>query len=100
MAKFTKLNPLAVTLGAAFVASVLSVPVAQASTATYNPFAASDLGQGYQLAHNESGDKKAEGSCGANKKAEGSCGANKKSEGSCGASKDKKAEGSCGASKS
>ncbi|ASK34054.1 hypothetical protein [Alloalcanivorax mobilis] len=92
MSKYSKLNPLAVTVGAAFMASALSVPVAQA--ASTNPFASSDLGSGYQLA---GADKKAEGSCGADKKAEGSCGADKKGEGSCGA--DKKGEGSCGADK-
>ena len=47
MAKLTKLNPLAATVGAAVVASALSAPVAQAAE---NPFADADLSAGYQLA--------------------------------------------------
>ncbi|MQX53746.1 HvfA family oxazolone/thioamide-modified RiPP metallophore [Alcanivorax sediminis] len=103
MAKLTKMNPLAATVGAAFVASALSVPVA--ANAAQNPFAASDLQAGYQLAahHAEGkcgegkcGDKKAEGSCGEEKGAEGKCGEDKKGEGTCGG--DKKGEGKCGGS--
>lgn len=98
MAKITKLNPLAATIGAAFMASALSAPV----TAAENPFAATDLGQGYQLA-----EKGMEGSCGEDKKGEGKCGegkcgADKKGEGKCGEGKcgaDKKGEGSCGEDK-
>ncbi len=91
MAKLSKMNPLAATFGAAVVASAMSIP----AHAAENPFGATDLQSGYQLA----GDKSAEGKCGeakcgADKKAEGSCGGDKKGEGSCGG--DKKGEGSCG----
>ncbi|WP_421706020.1 hypothetical protein [Alloalcanivorax xenomutans] len=104
MAKTNKLNPLAVTVGAAFVASAMSLPVT--AQAVENPFAASDLGAGYQLADNHGekgaegrcGGKKAEGSCGG-KKAEGSCGGDKKAEGKCGEDKEKGAEGKCGEGK-
>ena len=88
MAKLTKLNPLAATVGAAVVASALSAPVAQAAE---NPFAAADLSAGYQLASDH-----AEGKCGEDKKAEGSCG-EKGAEGKCG--EDKKGEGKCGEGK-
>ncbi len=94
MAKLSKMNPLAATFGAAVVASAMSIP----AHAAENPFGATDLQSGYQLAS----DKSAEGKCGeakcgadkADKKAEGSCGGDKKGEGSCGG--DKKGEGSCG----
>lgn len=92
MAKLTKLNPLAATIGAAVVASALSAPVAQASE---NPFAASDLNAGYQLAAHAEG-KCGEGKCGEDKKGEGSCG-EKGAEGKCG--EDKKGEGKCGEGK-
>lgn len=92
MAKLTKLNPLAATVGAAVVASALSAPVAQAAE---NPFAASDLNAGYQLASQAEG-KCGEAKCGADKKAEGSCG-EKGAEGKCG--EDKKGEGKCGEGK-
>lgn len=102
MAKITKLNPLAAAVGAAFMASALSAPVAAAE----NPFATSDLGSGYQVAGDMEGkcgaDKTSEGKCGADKKAEGKCGEDKKSEGKCGADKkdaDKKGEGKCGEGK-
>ena len=87
MAKQTKLNPFAATLGAAVVASAMSVPAVQAAE---NPFGATDLASGYQLAGNHG--KDAEGKCG-----EGSCGeksSDKSTEGSCGG--DKPSEGSCG----
>ena len=71
MAKLTKLNPLAATVGAAVVASALSAPVAQAAE---NPFAAADLSAGYQLAADHAEGKCGEGKCGEDKKAEGSCG--------------------------
>ncbi|WP_133493196.1 hypothetical protein [Alcanivorax sp. 24] len=88
MAKLSKLNPLAATVSAAFVASAMSLPVT--AQAVENPFATSDLGGGYQLADNH-GDKNAEGRCGGDKKAEGSCGEKeeKGAEGKCG-------EGKCG----
>jgi uncharacterized low-complexity protein len=100
-------KPLAVALGAAFLATAIA-PLASAES---NPFSAQQLSGGYDLASHQKdaegkcgegkcGDKKAahEGSCGGDKKAahEGSCGDKKAAgEGSCG---DKKAagEGSCG----
>ena len=97
MAKFTKLNPLAATVGAAFIASALSAPV----NAAENPFASADLGQGYQVAGDMEG-KCGEAKCGAEKKGEGKCGADKKGEGKCGEAKcgaDKKGEGKCGEAK-
>ena len=86
MAKLTKLNPLAMTVGAAFMASALSAPV----TAAENPFAATDLAKGYQLAGNE-------GKCGEGKCGEGKCGEDKGGEGKCG--EDKGGEGKCGEGK-
>lgn len=104
MAKLTKLNPLAATIGAAVMVSALSAPV----TAAENPFMTMDLKAGYQLA----GDM--EGKCGEGKCGEGKCGADadKKGEGKCGEGKcgadadkkgdkksDKKGEGKCGEGK-
>ena len=81
MAKFNKLNPLAASMGAAVVASVLSAPLMAAE----NPFAAKELSGGYmQLA-----DKHGEGKCG-----EGKCG-----EGKCGEAEGKDREGKCGEGK-
>jgi len=106
--KITK-KPLAIALGAAFVTSLASAPIANAAE---NPFAMSELAGGYMVAdsHMEGGDKgKAEGKCGEGKcggakteaaaegtdkaKAEGKCG-----EGKCGGEK-KEAEGKCGEGK-
>ena len=90
--KITK-KPLAIALGAAFVTSLASAPIANAAE---NPFAMSELAGGYMVAdshmgggHKEGGDKsKAEGKCG-----EGKCGGEKKeAEGKCG-------EGKCGGEK-
>ena len=61
MAKLSKLNPLAATVGAAVVASALSDPVAMAAE---NPFAAADLQAGYQLAGAHADGKCGEGKCG------------------------------------
>jgi uncharacterized low-complexity protein len=85
MARFSKLNPLAASLGAAVVASALSLP----ATASANPFASTDLASGYQhLAHGCHG-KDGEGKCGEGKCGEGKCGEGKCGEGKCG-------EGKCG----
>ena len=74
-------KPLAAALGAAFIAASIS-PVGSADT---NPFVASQLSGGYDLANYG---KDAEGKCG-----EGKCGENKaKGEGKCG-------EGKCGRDK-
>jgi uncharacterized low-complexity protein len=84
--KITK-KPLAIALGAAFVTSLASAPIANAAE---NPFAMSELAEGKC-----GGEKKeAEGKCGGEKKkAEGKCG-----EGKCGGEK-KEAEGKCGEGK-
>jgi uncharacterized low-complexity protein len=92
MSEKNTMKPLALALGAAFVTSLASIPVANAAE---NPFAMSELSSGYMVAENqmEGGDKaKAEGKCG-----EGKCGANK-AEGEGGAEK-AKAEGKCGEGK-
>ena len=83
MAKNT-MKPLAAVVGAAFMASALTIPMASASE---NPFQLTQLNGGYNLA------SKAEG--------EGKCGEGKCGEGKCGESKGKKAEGEgkCGEGK-
>jgi uncharacterized low-complexity protein len=104
MSEKTTLKPLAIALGAAFVTSLASIPVANAAE---NPFAMSELSSGYMVAdsHMEGGDKgKAEGKCG-----EGKCGGEKKmekegkcGEGKCGGAKTEgkaEAEGKCGGEK-
>ncbi|GMR20811.1 MAG: hypothetical protein BMS9Abin36_1408 [Gammaproteobacteria bacterium] len=91
MAIKSKLTPIAAAVGITVVASLASLPLANAAG---NPFAASDLGSGYKVA--------AEGQCG-----EGKCGGNKmkgmmkdKKEGKCGEGKMKgKKEGKCGGGK-
>ena len=89
-------KPLAIALGAAFVTTLASAPIANAAE---NPFAMSELSSGYQVAdsHMEGGDKgKAEGKCGEGKcggdKAEAEGGDKAKAEGKCG-------EGKCGGEK-
>jgi len=97
-------KPLTAALGAAFVTAMAQVPATQAAE---NPFATTELQNGYKLAaHHEGkcgegkcgGDKKSEGKCG-----EGKCGGDKKSEGKCGEGKcgggDKHSEGKCGEGK-
>lgn len=82
-------NTLGLALGAAFAASLVVAPVAQA-------FAVTDMEQGYQLVGDEKKDETKtdkEGSCG-----EGKCGEDKDKEGSCGEDKEDK-EGSCGEGK-
>lgn len=87
------------TLSSAVALSALTGLV-QASD---NPFAASSLKSGYQLA--QADDKSAEGKCGEGKCGEGKCGGRaeeKKPEGKCGEGKcggeaEKKLEGKCGA---
>jgi uncharacterized low-complexity protein len=105
MAKKSMKKPLAAAIGAAFVTSLAAAPVAQANGE--NPFAASSLSSGYQVASNHM-----EGKCGGKKDAEGKCGGKKaeekkKSEGKCGegkcggkkAEEKKKSEGKCGEGK-
>jgi uncharacterized low-complexity protein len=75
-----RLKPIAAAVGAAFTVNLAMISLASAA----NPFAATDIGTGYQVAEQQAG--KAEGKCG-----EGKCGASKKPvEGKCG-------EGKCGA---
>ena len=94
MANPTK-KPLAAALGAAFLATAIA-PMASAEV---NPFAATPLSSGYDLAnyahHAEEG-KCGEGKCGGDKKAkkEGKCG-----EGKCGGDKKAEKEGKCGEGK-
>ena len=86
MAKITKLNPLAATVGAAVVATAMSAPVQAAE----NPFLTSDLGAGYQVAGDHKEGKCGEGKCGEGKgkDGEGKCG-----EGKCGEDKEKESDG-------
>ncbi len=79
----------AVAIGTAFVAGLSLTSLAQASE---NPFGASTLDRGYQVAEGEG--KCGEGKCGEGKKeGEGKCG-----EGKCGEGK-KEGEGKCGEGK-
>lgn len=104
----TRRNALSLAIGTtALVGSLAATPNASAEA---NPFAFSDLGNGYMVADAEGSKAKKDGSCGESK-----CGdkkaskkAKKSKDGSCGESKcgDKKAnkpkkskDGSCGESK-
>ncbi len=92
----SKTSKLATVLGAAFLAT----SIAPLASADVNPFSATQLNGGYDLAnfaHHEEGETKAaEGKCG-----EGKCGADKKAakEGKCGADKKAAKEGKCGEGK-
>jgi uncharacterized low-complexity protein len=97
-----KQNLVSLAVGSAFAAIALS-PVAHAGE---NPFGATQLQAGYQLAQADTktkdgacgGDKKMDAKCGADKKAaEAKCGADKKKDAACGA--DKKKDAACGADK-
>jgi len=108
-----KQNFVSLAVGSAFAAVALT-PLAHAGE---NPFGATKLEAGYQLAQADTkmkdgscgGDKKMDAKCGADKKAaEAKCGADKKKDASCGAAKksteakcgaDKKKDASCGANK-
>lgn len=87
---------LATVLGAAFLAT----SIAPLASAEVNPFSATQLNSGYDLAnyaHHEEGEgKDAEGKCG-----EGKCGEGMKSaeEGKCGEGKKAAKEGKCGEAK-
>jgi uncharacterized low-complexity protein len=100
-----KQNLVSLAAGSALAAIALS-PVAHAAD---NPFGATKLRAGYQLAQadttvKDGGDKKMDATCGADKKA-----AEKKKDGKCGEAKcgadkkkagaDKKTDASCGAKK-
>ena len=91
---------LSLALSTAFAAGMAASNVAAAEAGNNNPFAMSELSNGYmQLADNHMGDKGREGRCGegrGNEKQdmEGKCGSEKKAEkeGKCG-------EGKCGSNK-
>ena len=98
MSKQSTLKPLAAALGAAFVTSLATAPVANAAE---NPFAMSELSSGYMVA----GSHMKEGKCGEGKCGEGKCGGDKAAagaktmeEGKCGGDKAMK-EGKCGEGK-
>ncbi|MFT6956711.1 MAG: putative low-complexity protein [Halieaceae bacterium] len=93
-------KPLAVALGAAFLASSFAPLV----SAEVNPFSAQQLSGGYDLAHYG---KDGEGKCGEGKcgegageaekaHGEGSCGEKASGEGSCGEGEKAEGEGKCG----
>jgi uncharacterized low-complexity protein len=90
-----KQNLVSLAVGSAFAAAALT-PMAHATID--NPFGATRLQAGYQLA--EADTKTKDGKCGADKKAaEAKCGADKKAaEAKCGADK-RAAEAKCGADK-
>jgi uncharacterized low-complexity protein len=85
----------------ASTALALCVISSGAIAADINPFAATALTQGYQLAASD--EKSTEGKCGANKAKteEGKCGGSKAKmeEGKCGENKAKAKEGKCGEAK-
>lgn len=83
------------------VGSVFALTMATASvSAAENPFEATTLSSGYQVAeHGKEGEGKCgTGKCGAEKAKEGSCG-EKGKEGKCGAEKAKAKDGKCGTGK-
>ena len=82
-----KQNLVSLAAGSAFAAITLS-PLAQAAD---NPFGATRLQAGYQLAQTDS--KTKDGSCGADKKIDAKCGADKK------AATEKRKDGKCGEAK-
>ena len=100
MSKKSTLKPLAAAMGAAFVTSLATAPVANAAE---NPFTMTELSSGYMVADAHMEGKCGEGKCGGDKaKKEGKCG-----EGKCGGDKAKKKgcddkakkEGKCGEGK-
>ena len=77
MSKKSTMKPLAAAMGAAFVTSLATAPVANAAE---NPFAMSELSSGYMVASSHIEGKCGEGKCGGAKATkEGKCG-----EGKCG----------------
>jgi uncharacterized low-complexity protein len=96
MMKLNKtLNPIAVALGTTFAISLSTSPVINAAE---NPFATTQLSNGYMVAENDSGEGKCgEGKCGDKKETEGKCGDKKETEGKCGDKKE--TEGKCGEGK-
>lgn len=95
--KQTTKNTFKSTIGMAFISTSLILPMASMAD---NPFAATDLGNGYQLAGKHADDKPTEGKCGEGKCGEGKT-APKSEEGKCGEEKaaPKSEEGKCGEGK-
>ena len=90
MSNKSTVKPLAVAMGAAFVTSLATTPVANAAE---NPFAMSELSGGYMVASSHMEGKCGEGKCGGDKaKKEGKCGEGKCGEGKCGGDKAKMKE--------
>ncbi|MGD2076211.1 MAG: low-complexity protein [Gammaproteobacteria bacterium] len=106
MSNKTVMTPLSAALGAAFVTSLAGTSLANAAE---NPFAMTELSNGYMVAEQAEGKcgegkTEAEGKCGEGKtEAEGKCGGEmkaKEAEGKCGEGKvEKEAEGKCGEGK-
>ena len=92
MSKQSTLKPLAAALGAAFVTSLATTPVANAAE---NPFAMSELSSGYMVA----GSHMKEGKCGEGKCGEGKCGGDKAAAGAKTMEEGKCGEGKCGGDK-
>jgi len=101
MSNKTTIKPLAIAVGTVFITTLAS---ATATNATENPFAMTELSNGYMVADAAEG-KCGEGKCGGEKKAAESTG--KMEEGKCGGEKkavdaesaDKTKEGKCGEGK-
>ncbi len=92
-----QLTPIAAALGAAFVLSLATSPVAADAV---NPFGLSDLSSGYATAMGDNPEeaKAGEAKCGTDKMKDAKCGADKKKhEAKCGAGKMKDAK--CGSDK-
>ena len=91
MSKKSTLKPIAAALGTTFAVSLLASPIANAAE---NPFAMTELQNGYMVAEHHGEGKCGEGKCG-EKEGEGKCG-EKEGEGKCG---EKEGEGKCGEGK-
>ena len=86
-------TPLALAIGTAFAASLAASNIANAAPNSSNPFAMSELNNGYmQVASSHMEGKCGEGKCGGAKEME------KNMEGKCGGAKSSK-EGKCGEGK-
>ena len=94
MSKKSTIKPIAAALGTTFAVTLLAAPIANASE---NPFAMTELQNGYMVAEHHGEGKCGEGKCGEDKGGEGKCGEDKGGEGKCG--EDKGGEGKCGEGK-
>ncbi len=96
MASFNK-KPLATAFGTALLAGAIAPALADS-----NPFAATELSAGYDLANYSSNADKAgesEARCGGKHEGEAKCGEAKCGEAKCGAEKAEQCEGKCGEGK-